>query len=496
MALRLSLLNFWKVRRKQLGLPTEIHPCHVVKAKVLTDLMLGRLPRQNLMILEPPRVGKTDLGVKTFVPWSMYYFPDSEYILTSYSSDRATECSVDIRKTLTSDWYRSIRNSNFGATVRMRGNTPDGQQDFFWTQEGGSVKAVGTGGGITGFGAGKLRPEWGGCILIDDPTKAQDASSPTERQNAIDYYHNTLDSRKNRREDPSTPIILDMQRLHPQDLAGHLLSTERQKWHVIQIPAHDEAGNIIWPGRISYKDLMEMKEANPEVYWAQWMQSPTDATSTILKRKWWKYWQNIVEVEKRINIKIITCDSAFEERTSADWSVFQCWGWENISGMVLLDQERGKWDFPDLLTNAKRFWTKHHSPQNVKYKRTLASEFWVEKRASGSSLAQVLRKEGVPARDWLPDTTKISPDKVARAKQTALPMSVGRFFLPDPRMPGYKWVETFINECEAFSSDGSHVNDDQVDTFTESALVWESRGGGRGPLPADYTLHGMERRAA
>ena len=497
MALPLSLIDFWKIRRHRMGLRTEVMPFHHIKAQVLTDMVMGKLPKQNLMILEPPRAGKTDLGIDTFVPWSLYYVPDGEFILSSYSATRSTASSVSIRQTLSSDWYNAMRTDVFGASVKMRGSVPDGQQDYFWTEQGGSVKAVGVGGGITGFGAGKLRPVWGGCIIIDDPIKPQEAeNSETTRKACIDWFHGTLESRRNRVGDPSTPIILIMQRLHPNDLAGHLLSTERHKWNVVQLPVHNEAEEVIWPGRYDIRELMELKESRPDIYWSQYMQSPTDAMSTILKRKWWRYWQDIREVEKRINIKIVTCDSAFEEKNSSDWSVFQCWGLENISGMVLLDQERGKWDFPDLVANAKSFWLKHSTPQAANYKRTPATEFWVEKRASGSSLAQVLRRNKIPARDWLPDTTKISPDKVARAKQTAMNLSAGRFFVPDPRMPGFKWVETFLNECEAFSSDGSHVNDDQVDTFTEAALIWEARGGGRGPLPADYKLIGMERKAA
>ena len=66
----INLIDFWRIQRKQTGQQTIIRPCHMFKAKALTDLVLGKLPTPNLMILEPPRIGKTDLGVKAFVPWS------------------------------------------------------------------------------------------------------------------------------------------------------------------------------------------------------------------------------------------------------------------------------------------------------------------------------------------------------------------------------------------------------------------------------------------
>lgn len=489
-----TLIDFWRIQRYQQGLPTDIHPCHQVKAEALTKLVLGQLETPNLMILEPPRIGKTDLGVKAFVPWAHSYFPDSETILSSYAADLATTNAVYIRNTLGADWYRSMVGSDWGARVKMIGDKAAGLQDHFYTEAGGSVKAVGTGGGITGFGAGKLREEFGGCILIDDPLKANDKDSPAARKSCIDWFHGTLESRKNRKSTPQTPVVLIMQRLHPQDLAGHLLRTERHKWTVVQIPAHDEHGRSIWEERISYAELMEMKELRPDVYWSQYMQSPTDAISSIIKKEWFRYWRDLKEVEKRITLKIITADTAFKAGDANDWSVFQCWGIEGTSGMYLLDQVRGKWEFPSLVANAKAFWDKHTGRRSG---ITPATEFWVEDKASGQSLVQVLRQPGVqiPARGWTPDErinnnqqdslhhVMASTDKVGRVQQCTMPLSAGRIFVPDPKLPDYKWVDPYLNEHEAFTADDSHLHDDQVDTTTEAILIWMQRGGGRGPVP-------------
>lgn len=194
------------------------------------------------------------------------------------------------------------------------------------------------------------------------------------------------------------------------------------------------------------------------------------------------------EVEKSITLKLITGDTAFKEKESADWSVFQCWGAVGISGLILTDEIRGRWDFPDLITNAKNFWDKHTIRQRG---ITPASEFWIEDKASGISLAQTLRRDmasmysdpkNIPVRAWEPKKGT-SPDKVGRAKQCTMPLSCGRIMIPNPKLSGYKWVDKYINEHTSFSADMSHLFDDRVDTTTMAILIWLERGGGVGPLP-------------
>lgn len=479
----MDLIDFWKIQRHQRGEVCEIHPFHLRIAEHLTKLILGTLPAPNLMILMPPRCAKTDLGVKAFVPWALNWFPDSEFIVTSYGSDLATDSVVVTRDTLGYDWHRSIVGTDWGASVDMLGDKAGGQKSYFHTTAGGSVKAVGVGGGITGFGAGKLRKEFGGCLIIDDPLKAQDKDSASQRKACIEWYHGTLESRKNRKEHPITPTLLIMQRLHPQDLAGHLLQIERNKWTVLQIPAHDPADGTektIWPGRISHKELMSMREINPILYYSQYQQAPSDAAFSLIKEEWFRYWDDLPAVEKKITRKFLTGDTAFKAKDTSDWSVFQCWGANNTQGLYLLDQIKGKWEFPELLKHAKRFWIKHSTRQNY---ITPATVFWIEDKASGISLVQTLRRGGVPVVGWEPNLEKTSSDKVARINQCAVPMSEGRVFFPQTNMRGFQWVEGLEQECLGFTADDSHLNDDQVDAMSEAILIWMEKGGGTGPLP-------------
>ena len=478
-----SLIDFWRIQRGELRQSCFVQPFHEEIADKLTKLIQGSLDKPNLMINMPPRCAKTDLCVKAFVPWALSYFPDSEFILSSYASDLATDNSVNIRDTLSSYWYRSIISSDWGAKVDMSGDKAGGRKDHFFTQQGGVVKGVGRGAGITGFGAGKLRPEFGGAIIIDDLLKAQEANSAASRKEAVNYMSGTLYSRRNRQETPQTPMILIMQRLHPEDPAGYLLREEREDWHVLQIPAH-EGTNVIWPGRLNYDNLMKLQDTDPDTYWSQYMQNPQQSSSIIFKESWWKYWNDLSKIESQITLKFITADTAFKAKEANDWSVMQVWGCIGTKGIVLLDQIRERVEFPALINCSKQIWNKHKQTRYLNGKGTTpVTEFWIEDKASGTSLVQTLRHDGqIPAREWLP-TDKASPDKVGRAKQCTMAISSGRVFLPNPNLPGYGWVRGFVNEHSSFSVDDSHLFDDQGDAETMAIMIWQQRGGSVGPIP-------------
>lgn len=479
-----TLIQYWKLARRQSGQQTEVMDFHHTIANKLTRLMLGTLGKPNLMVLMPPRCAKTDLCVKTFIPYAMDCFPDSEFITSSYGADLAIDNTMACRSILSSQWHNEIIDSEWGARVPMRGTMAGGRQDHFFTEQGGAIKGVGRGGGITGFGAGKLRPEFGGCIVVDDLLKANERTSPAARKEAYSYITATLKSRRNRLQDPPTPMVLVMQRLHPEDPAGMLLREERDQWDVLQIPAHDDKGVVIWPGRLDMPTLEMMMDTDPDTYWSQYMQEPTANARAIFKEVWWRYWRNLEEVERRCTLKFMTADTAFEEKTSADWSVISLWGCEGISGLYLLDQIRGQWDYPDLFKAAKGFWEKHSRHREF---ITPATEYWVENKASGISLVQTLRSHRIPARAWEPKD-RTPKDKVGRAKHSTMPISAGRVFLPNPSMPGFEWVGKFVNEHTAFTDDDSHLNDDQVDAHTIASSIWQERGGGRGPLPSQDNL--------
>jgi predicted phage terminase large subunit-like protein len=118
-----------------------------------------------------------------------------------------------------------------------------------------------------------------GAIVIDDPHKADEATSDVMRQNTIDWFQTTLESRKN---SPDTPIILIMQRLHENDLAGWLMNGGNgEKWECVKIPAIDDDGDSFWPEQFPLDMLRRLEAANPYIFAGQYMQNPAPKTGGV-----------------------------------------------------------------------------------------------------------------------------------------------------------------------------------------------------------------------
>lgn len=236
---------------------------HQAVCDALTRVFNGECKR--LIINMPPRYSKTEIAVVCFIAWALGHYPDSEFIHTSYSGTLAVNNTANAKIMVESDEYREI----FPEVLLRHDSNAKGD----WrTTAGGVVYAQGAGGTITGFGAGKMRPKFGGAIIIDDPHKADEARSDTMRKNVIEWFGNTLESRKN---SPDTPIILIMQRLHESDLAGYLLAGGNgEKWEHVVIPAISEDGKALWPAKHEIDQLRVMEQANPYVFAGQYLQRP------------------------------------------------------------------------------------------------------------------------------------------------------------------------------------------------------------------------------
>ncbi|KAA1013017.1 phage terminase large subunit [Paraburkholderia panacisoli] len=244
---------------------------HIQVCEALTRVFNGECKR--LIINIPPRYSKTEI-VKNFIGWSLGHYPDCEFIYTSYSARLAAASSWDVRGLVQEPEYQAIFPG-----VQLRDDSK--AKDEWRTSAGGIVYAVGSEGTITGYGAGKLRPGFGGALLIDDPHKADEARSDVMRQNVIDWFQNTFESRKN---SPETPIILIMQRLHESDLAGWLLAGGNgEKWEHVCLPALRDDGTALWPEKHSVEELRRMEAAAPYTFAGQYQQRPSPAEGGLFK---------------------------------------------------------------------------------------------------------------------------------------------------------------------------------------------------------------------
>lgn len=250
---------------------------HAIICGALMRVYRGECKR--LIINVPPRYSKTELAVVNFIAWSLGKVPDAEFIHASYSGTLAINNSAAVRSVVLHEAYAEI--------------FPDAQlasdaKAHWTTTAGGVMYATGTGGTITGFGAGKHRPGFAGAIILDDPHKADEARSDVMRQGVIDWFQNTLESRKN---SPDTPIIVIMQRLHEKDLSGWLLGEKPgvepggngEVWEHVCIPVWNEDGTPLWPEKHSAEVLMAMEGASPYVFAGQYRQRPSPPSGGVIK---------------------------------------------------------------------------------------------------------------------------------------------------------------------------------------------------------------------
>lgn len=429
-----------------------VMPFHREIMEALTQCVTGTLPngKTKLGINMPPGHGKTWI-VESFVEWAQGIFPDARSIYASFSEPMAELSTSNIKSVIQDEWYREIF-----PWVKLNDFR---RLDFFRTSEGGYVKGVGFNGTIRGFRGGRMRKEYGGAIIIDDPLKATNTDCVNESLAAFNTYTNTLENRRNRHD---TPIIAIGQRVAPMDFFGHLYEKEKDQWHILRFPCIDSEGNALWPEVKDKQYWMNLQELDECAFWAQGMQSPIVPGGNIIKRSWWKYYNpDNYNVD---GLVIITADTAMKKNDRSDNHSFQCWNL-TAQNCDLLDEISGKWDFATSMRKASEFWHK--------WTRFGVVGFYIEEKASGIPLATMLDQIGIQCILWNPTRYQFPVDKIGRVKFSNFYIEAGRVRLPI----NSDITEHMIDQAANFTGDDS-VKDDSVDSMTMAVSIWKSKGGG------------------
>ncbi len=255
---------------------------------------------KRLLINIGPRYGKTQIAVKNFIAWCLANNAGAAFIHLSYSDSLALDNSEAVRDTITSAEYKEL-------FPHVQIKKDSNAKNKWYTTQGGGVYATSTGGQITGFGAGSIQPsgKFDGAIIIDDPIKPDDAESQTIRERINQRYDSTIKNRVNSRD---TPIIVIMQRLHPEDLCGYLIEEDTDDWEVIKIPVIKEDGKALWPHKHTIEDLHKMRKANPTNFDRQYMQNPAPREG-VLYSEFRKYSDLPTDGRYKIEAYIDTADT-------------------------------------------------------------------------------------------------------------------------------------------------------------------------------------------
>lgn len=159
---------------------------------------------------------------------------------------------------------------------------------------------------------------YGGCLLVDDPLKADDAHSDKAKRDCWNYFAETLISRRN---SENTPIIIIMQRLSLDDIVG-LLKKNRSDFEYLEVPVLDDNDESIWPERYSTEALHKLRREQPAFFAAQYMQNPMVEGGNIFK----DYMFVRGPVPTYFDYTFITCDTASTSKTTSDYTAAGFWG--------------------------------------------------------------------------------------------------------------------------------------------------------------------------
>lgn len=420
-------------------------------------------PDSRTIIVMPPQEGKSQRATRRFVEWALKHNPDTRVAICSYELSVARRFGRTVRD--------DIRENpeTFGFTLR-RDVAAQAEWQILGHQ--GGVVSVGVGGALTS------RPV--DLMLIDDPIKdAKQADSETYRDAVWEWWTKTASTRLS----PGAPVVLILTRWHEDDLAGRLLAAEDgHRWKVLRIPAeadHDpnkgetdplgrEPGEFLQSARGRTDDQWRAirVQAGARGWQALYQGRPSAAAGEIFKRENWRYYENPLWVTKTSGARIlagfdellISWDMAFKDLESSDYVVGSVW-MRHGAEAFLVDQVRGRWDFPETLRQVIAL--------AAKWPQALLK--LVEDKANGTAVIAALRRTvpGILAEDpgqngKTARAAAISP--LQEARQVWLPNPLIEYD-PDTGEAPYAWVDAFVEECAAFPR-GAH--DDQVDAMSQA----------------------------
>lgn len=422
---------------------------HVQISRELTKVFDGKISNLNINIF--PRSGKTELIIH-FIAWAIANYPDSNFIYASYSHFLATKATQTIREIISMPYYRKL----FGISI----SDTSSAKDNFVTTAGGTVFAAGTGGTITGFGAGirGITDRFGGTFIIDDSLKPDEATSDTIRQGVTDWWFNTAQSRLNNGN--KTPVIHIGQRVHEQDLPALFIGMDN--WSHLILESLDSAGNALDPDMYTREELLKMQEQEPYVYAAQHQQNPQPSGGGIFKEEWFP----LLDEEPNILTTFITADTAESIKSYADYTVFCFWGLYRIIqlgmetdmyGLHLIDCRQDRIEPKDLQPDFMAFYL---DCMRYKIKPKIAA---IEKKSTGSTLVSVLKD--IQGLQIIPiERNAASGSKVTRFLVAQPYIATKRVSLPR----NANFTKMVLEHMRKITANMSHRHDDIADNFADS----------------------------
>lgn len=316
-------------------------------AEHLEAVTRGQIKR--LLINIPPRCSKSLL---TSVSWPAWVWaqtrepdmplsgPQVSFLFASYSQVLSQRDSLKMRRLLASQWYHDR-----WAKVQIRADK-DTERKFENTA-GASRLATSVGGTLTGEG--------GDVLVIDDPLNAIQANYATTRTQANEWWDESMSTRLNSQKYGAKVVV--MQRLHEDDLAGHILEKSREEdWCRLIIPMEYDGdwrgpthlgwedprsfdGELLWPDRFPRSAIDALKrDLGPFATAGQMQQQPAPRAGGIIQRDWWQVWPapgyepplGQKAQYPATSLRIGSVDTAYGDKDENAWNALTVWGiWQD-----------------------------------------------------------------------------------------------------------------------------------------------------------------------
>jgi predicted phage terminase large subunit-like protein len=435
---------------------------------------ITRGDKKRLMIFMPPRHGKSELVTVRYAAWRLARDPALRIVVGSYNQRLANRFSRYIKAV-----YR------FGPHLAWSDHVepPDlvlNTVDEWETADGGGVKAVGVGAGITGFGAD--------LIIIDDPVKSRaDAESKNNRERVWEWFTDDLLTRL----EPNGAVILIQTRWHEDDLAGRLIKKMQdggEQWEIVRLPALSEPGTVVtgfrdaatkdangknpvatapgsdalgrrpgealWPERFDVAALERIREQQGSYSFAAlYQQTPVPAGGALFKREWFS---RIVGAAPEGLRWFRGYDLAVSTKTAADYTAsFRCALDKRTGDLYIADGFRARLEFPDqrkyIVERIREERDTEHGIEEALHGQAFVQELWREEHLSRHAFRGV----------------RVTTDKFTRALAWANRAEAGHIVLV--RGP---WIDAFLDEVCHFPNS---AHDDQVDAVSLAVQMMDSR---------------------
>lgn len=287
----------------------KFYKFHCDLIKILMDLP------KRMIINAPPRIGKTEI-MKHFIAWQFLKNPASTVMYVSYDKSLVARKNAEIQDILV--WLAKHFNLN---DLMMRSNN-DGKTE--WTNNAtGMIIARGSGNSITGSGCSTL-------LVVDDPNKPADRTSPTVLNKRNNIFINTI---RNRINNPDVPIIVIQQRIAAEDLTGFLLKGgSNEKWVHANFPAINPDGTALCPERLPLEEIDTYKN-DPFTLNAQYLQTPLDDIGNLFER------HKLILSSDRPAIKslqlVISVDAAMKGDIRSDYNAVSVIGTNGVDYFII-----------------------------------------------------------------------------------------------------------------------------------------------------------------